>query len=407
MCICNRRIRVATLLSVNLLICTLMLTACGSTNVNANNNNKNSGSSHSSSDTKKSSTDISANVALASPQVILGTSPCPETVSSPTHWDAIVGTQSGVSAVGRVTCANLIGNATLQALILVGYQGTGNVVDIYVYNNITSPSPTQIFKLQNLYKGDARISGHNTILTAEVDQDSSINKNAGGNNALQPDLFREFQWSGGAGTFVPIAFPGIFPVLTRYQAEDDQQQVNQGHQPWQTSASMTAQALVANLLKWSPDSPATITRGGDQNDVEAAVDVTNKSLDGGTIHVVMSRLYGKIGNIWIATEVTSDGMSIISPAAYERLVSPANVAGTSKAVGGKAGTIHIFDHTQTDIGHADVQPSQGNGSITYSVSVSYNTTFKTGTQEGMVALYLPNSTNDSISAAVIVKVLLG
>ncbi|WP_220205270.1 hypothetical protein [Reticulibacter mediterranei] len=308
-----------------------------------------------------------------------------------------------MSAVGRVTCANLIGNATLQALILVGYQGTGNVIDIYVYNNITSPSPTQIFKLQNLYKGDARISGYNTIITAEVDQDSSDNKNAGGNNELHPDLFREFKWSNGAGTFVQIAFPGIFPVLTRYQAEDDQQQVNQGHQPWQISASMTAQALVANLLKWSPDSPATITRGGGEHDVEAAVDVTNKSPGGGTIHVAMSRLYGKVSNIWVSTAVTSDGMSITAPAAYERLVSPANVTGTSKAVGGKSGTIHIFDHTQTDIGHADVQPSQGNGSVT----VSYNTTFKTGTQEGTVALYRPGSTDGSIAAAVIVKVLLG
>jgi hypothetical protein len=385
----------------------MMLTACGSTGANANNSNKNSGSSNSSSNTKKSSTDISANVALPSPQVILGASPCPEAVSSPTHWDAIVGTQSGVSAVGRVTCAHLIGNTTLQALILVGYQGTGNIVDIYVYNNITSPGPTQIFKLQNLYKGDARISGYNTILTAEVDENSSENKNAGGNNALHPDLFREFKWSAGAGTFVPVAFPGIFPVLTRYQAEDDQQQVNQGHQPWQISASMTAQALVANLLKWSPDSPATITRGGGEHDVEAAVDVTNKNAGGGTVHVAMSRLYGKTSNIWIATSVTSDGMSITAPAAYARLVSPMNVTGTSKVVSSKAGTIHILDHTQTDIGHADVQPSQGNGSITYSVTVSYNTTFKTGTQEGMVALYLPGSANGAIAAAVIVKVLLG
>jgi hypothetical protein len=301
----------------------------------------------------------------------------------------------------------LIGDTTLQALILVGYQGTGNVVDIYVYNKITDPHPQQIFKLQNLYKGDARISGYNTILTAEVDENSSENKNAGGNNALHPDLFREFKWSNGSGTFLPVAFPGIFPVLTRYQAEYDQQQVNQGHQPWQISASMTAQALVANLLKWSPDSPATITRGGGEHDVEASVDVTNKSAGGGTVHVAMSRLYGKTSNIWIATSVTSDGMSITAPAAYERLVSPASVTGTSKAVSGKAGTIHILDHTQTDIGHADVQPSQGNGSVTYSVTVSYNTTFKTGTQEGMVALYLPGSANGSIAAAVIVKVLLG
>src|SRR5258705_3473346 len=37
-----------------------------------------------------------------------------------------------------------------------------------------------------------------------------------------PIFFREFKWSGGANTFVQVTFPGIFPDLTRYQAEADQ-----------------------------------------------------------------------------------------------------------------------------------------------------------------------------------------
>jgi hypothetical protein len=309
--------------------------------------------------------------------------------------------------VSRVTCANLIGNPTLQALILVGYQGAGNVVDVYVYNKITDPLPQQLFKLQNLYKGDAKVGGYNTILTAEVDQNSSVNKNAGGTNAQQPDLFREFKWSDGAGTFAPVPFPGLFPVLTRYQAETDQRQVNQGHQPWQLSASMTAQALAANLLQWA-NAPATIVQGGGKQDIGAIVDVKSPNPGGGTIRVSMSRLEGnRNGGIWIATSVTAQGLSITSPAANERLTSPVNVAGTSKAFEGKAGTIRILDHTETDIGHADVQPAQGMGNTTYTATVSYNSTFKTGTQEGIVALYLTSNADGSIAAAVMIKVLLG
>ncbi|MFL5706822.1 MAG: hypothetical protein ACJ8AG_28980, partial [Ktedonobacteraceae bacterium] len=112
----------------------------------------------------------------STPQVRLGTQACPDAVKDPSYWDPIVGTQSGVSKVARVTCANLMGQPSLQALILVGYDGTGRIVDAYVYNNITKPSPTQLFKLQGLYKGDALISGYNTIITAEVDQASSLNK---------------------------------------------------------------------------------------------------------------------------------------------------------------------------------------------------------------------------------------
>jgi hypothetical protein len=122
----------------------------------------------------------------------------------------------------------------------------------------------------------------------------------------------------------------------------------------------------------------------------------------------MSRLEGnRNGGIWIATGVTAQSLSITSPAANERLTSPVNVSGTSMAFEGKAGIIHVLDHTETDIGQADVQPAQGMGNTTYSASVSYNSTFKAGTQEGILALYLPSNADNSIAAAVMVKVLLG
>ncbi|TMD35459.1 MAG: hypothetical protein E6J04_05285, partial [Chloroflexi bacterium] len=66
---------------------------------------------------------------------------------------------------------------------------------------ITDPSPVQLFKLQSLTKGDAKISVYNTVMTAEVDPNSSINKGRPDANMTQ-DLFREFKWSDGAGTLV-------------------------------------------------------------------------------------------------------------------------------------------------------------------------------------------------------------
>ncbi len=133
----------------------------------------------------------------------------------------------------------------------VRYHGTGQILDVYVYSDITSPNPSQLFKLQNLYKGNAKISAYNTIITSEVDQNSSIN--AGKANAdLTQDLFREFKWSDGAKTFVPVSFPGMYPDLTRYQAENDQAQVNQGKDPWKLNASQVANHMAADpdLLNW-------------------------------------------------------------------------------------------------------------------------------------------------------------
>ncbi|HYL43092.1 MAG TPA: Gmad2 immunoglobulin-like domain-containing protein [Ktedonobacteraceae bacterium] len=341
----------------------------------------------------------------STPQVRLGIQACPDAVKDPSYWDPIVGTQSGVSKVGRVICANLIGQPSLQALILVGYGGTGKIVDAYVYNNITKPSPTQLFKLQGLYKGDALISGYNTIITAEVDQASSLNKGQP-SVAQTPDLFREFKWSDGAGTLVPVAFPGIYPDLTRYQAETLQRQVNQGQQPWRLSATQTSQSLAANLLKWSASSPATLVSGGGLHDPNAVVSVKSTSAGGSTITVTLSRLEGNTnGGIWEATSVTSPGMTITSPQDRDRLTSPTTVTGKGNSFEGVIGKVVILDHLYTDIGRANATGLSGNNAA-FTASVTYTSTFKTGSQEGLVALFSYSAADSTISGAVIVKEML-
>src|SRR6185312_17314338 len=100
------------------------------------------------------------------PGIGLGTRPCPDAVKATTHWDSIIPTQSNISKVETVSCGNLIGNTSLQALVTVRNTGSGGILDVYVYNNITDPNPAQLFKLLSLAQGDAKISLYNTILTA-------------------------------------------------------------------------------------------------------------------------------------------------------------------------------------------------------------------------------------------------
>jgi hypothetical protein len=331
-------------------------------------------------------------------------------VKNPPRWDTIIPTQANVNKVENVVCGNLIGTPTLQALVTVRAFGTGAILDVYVYNRITDPSPTQIFKLQNLYKGNAKISVYNTILTAEVDSASSVNKNSKANATLVLDLFREFKWSDGAGTLVPVTFPGIFPDLTRYQAEAAQQQVNQGQQPWRLSATQTAQALAANqnLLKWSPNAPATIASGGGQRDADAVVNVKSTSPVGGTIVVKMSRLEGNTnGGIWEVTSVTTNGMSLTSPQERNRLSSPITVTGTGSAFEGQIGRVFVLDHLYTVIGQAGATGATGTGNTTFSTNVSYTSTFKNGTEEGLLVLYSYSNADSSINGAVMIKEMLG
>jgi len=346
--------------------------------------------------------------ATASPGIGLGSRPCPDAVKAAAHWDAIIPTQNGVTQVETVTCGNLVGNPTLQALVKVRYQGTGQILDVYVYSDITNPSPSQLFKLQNLYKGDAKISVYNTVLTAEVDQNSSIN--AGKANAdLTQDLFREFKWSDGAGTLIPVSFPGIYPDLTRYQAENDQAQVNQGKDPWKLNAVQVANHMAADahLLNWPGNAPTTVVSGGGSSDSDAVVTVKNPTPVGNTIKVSLERLEGNTnGGIWEVVSVTAVGMSITTPQSRDILTSPVKVTGTGNAFEGVIGSIDILDHLYTPIGHANVRGATGNGNTTFSRNVTYNSTFKGGKQEGIVVLYAANNAGSSIAAAVMIKDLL-
>lgn len=391
------------------LLCIIMLTTIAACTSGGNTSTSATPTAHSATNTTigNNGTGPTANNTSTS-TIPLGPQPCPNAVSSTTYWDPIIGTQSGISAVGRVTCAHLTDTSSLQTLILVGYSGTGRIIDCYVYNNITNPSPTKLFALQGLYKGDVKISAYNTVLTAEVDQASSVNKNVP-NVGLTLDLFREFKWSDGAGTLVPVSFPGIFPDLTRYQAEADQQQVSQGHDPWKLQATMVANTLAVTLLKWPTNTATTLVSGGGTHDTDAVVNVKNNKAASlsSTIKVTLSRLEGNTnGGIWIATGVTSAGMSITAPQLRDRLSSPVIVTGTGSAFEGVIGTITVLDHLYDTIGHSQAKGAIGNGNTTFSASVSYTASFKGGAQEGLLALFSYSNADGSIAGAVIVKELL-
>lgn len=339
------------------------------------------------------------------PGILLGPQPCPNAVKDLAHWDQIIPTQANVSKVESVTCGYLTGTPTLQALIKVRYNGTGAMLDVYVYTDIENPSPTQLFKLLNLYKGDATISLRNTVMTAEVDKNSSINKGKS-DAALTQDLFREFN----TASFARICFPGMYPDLTRYQAELDQKAVNSGQDPWKLSATMVATNFATDpafLLNWPANITATIVSGGGSSDADAVVTVKNPAAAGGAITLTMQRLEGNTnGGIWEIVGVSSNGLAITTPKSLDALSPPAAVTGTGNAFEGVIGTVTVLDHTITNIGQVKATGASGNGNTTFSVNVSYTSTFKTGVQDGIVTLYAASNAGTVPPGAVMVKVLL-
>ncbi len=344
--------------------------------------------------------------ATLSPGVKPGAQSCPSAVKAPAHWDGIIATSNG-DRVESVSCGNLIGNSSLQAVIGVRSHSIGGFLTVYVYNNITAKKPAQLFKLEHLNQGNVKISGYSTLLTVEIDTGSSINKGQPDGN-LKPDLYREFKWSDGAGAFEQTAFPGIYPDLTRFQAEIDQAQVNHGHDPWKLDARMTAQAFATFLLKWPIQSQAILVSGGGLHDNSAVVNVTNTNNGiSNTVTVTLSRLEGNTnGGIWEIVAVTSKGMSITSPQNRARITDFVTVTGTGNAFEGVIGKLFVLDHLYTDIGHAQAKGAQGMGKTTFSTNVTVTPSFHGGSQEAVLVLYSYSQANGSITGAVMLKQLV-
>jgi hypothetical protein len=340
------------------------------------------------------------------PKVLLGVQPCPGDTGDPAHWGGIIGTNIDNEHVESVRCANIMGTPSLQALVTDRRSDAGNTLDVYVFNNITAASPTKVFQTFGLVKGQAKISGYNTVLTAQADQLSALNTGKPV-SAMTADLFREFKWSASANTLKQTVFPGIFPDLTRYQAEADQASANQGHQPWKLSATMVASALAASMLNWSANSTTTLLSGGGAHDVSAVVRVRSTETVSGTINVTLSRLEGNTnGGIWEVISVTADRMSLTSPASLAVLSSPVSVKGTGDAFEGLIGQVMVLDHLYNMIGKTSATGVVGMGPTSFSASLYYQSTFPAGIQEGVLVLYAHSNANGSIAAAIMKKFLV-
>jgi hypothetical protein len=309
--------------------------------------------------------------------------------------------------VEGVLCGYLMGVPTLQAVVKVRYRGAAALLDIAVYANITGTNPSRIFYLKGLPHGDVGISHYNTLLTGEIDPKSS--QQAGvPSTQVQQNLYREFRWSDSAGTLVQIAFPGLFPDLTRYQAEFEQGEVNtgQGLQQWRLSAVTTSQNFAEYVLGWDPNTPTTVQSGGGTHDAKALILVKNPSAGGATIKLSLSRLeLNTNGGIWEVTDVATDGMTIASPQYAQQLTSPMQLTGVDTAFAGKPTTIVVFDHDRTAIGQTTVTQANGIGKTHIATSISFSSSFQGEMQEGIIALYAYEG-NHVIAGAVLVKALL-
>lgn len=334
--------------------------------------------------------------------ILLGPQPCPAQIGTPASWTPLVHL-TATQHIEGVICGYLTGQPLLQAVVMVRASGSERLLDLHVFTNLTSSPPAPIFSLSGLQAGAATISNYNTLLTNQETWQAVQNEQ------VRHTLAREFKWSDSAQTLVQVGFVGLYPDLTRYQAEAEQAQVNasQGGRGWQLDAVSTAQSFAEFMLHWPNASPTTVVSGGGTHDARAVVQVTNPTVSHATIQVSLSRLeLNTNGGIWEVTDVTTKGMALTTPQSLQQLASPTQVSGSVSPAAGEQTVLAVLNDEQTSLGQQTLGLSSLGGKATFSTHVTYTSSlFRGAVQEGIIALYTFTSTQQ-IAGCVMVKVLL-
>lgn len=348
---------------------------------------------------------VSPTSASRAPTITLQVIGCP-TLSI--NWDSLVGTRANINKVQKVICGNL-GTGSLDALIDVRYYSSDNKLDYYVYDNLFG-TPTQRFSGHGLLNGDAVISSIGTLTTAEVNPSDTI-KGA-------PDLFKEYQWNG--SSFAQNLFPGIYPDMTRYQADRTQAMVSseiaalqpgqsqaQIKDSWRLASGTVAAHLAHDILHWTTFKVTLPPKSS--NALDLTVTLTNLGTGGGGFYATLHRYNEVSTNIFEVWQITAiDGSSgISSPAAYTQLTSPVSVSGSAIANGSFLGQIVLYNDMFTVVGTSGaIRSPASSGFVQFTDSVSYHLGAQ-GLQEGVVAFYPTNQNNIALTnQAVMVKVFL-
>lgn len=352
-------------------------------------------------------TPIATSTAIASPTstpkpptITLQVIGCPSGLSL--NWDNLVGTKVNVNKVQKVTCGSLEGSGSFEALINVRYYTPDAKLDYYVYDNL-SGTPIQTFSIQGLLDGDAQISPGGTIITTEIGQQDTIK--------AKPDVFKEYQWNG--SKFAQTFFPGFYPDMTYYQAEQNQVQLNtelaagNKQNAWRIGFFGVPDHLARVIFHWTSIDTRTVRFQSSSGTY--IVSVYNLGPGGGGFIVHMFHLDNSEANTFEIMQLTSiDGSVLLNtPTSGVQFGNPITISGSSYANGAILGKAVVYNDTFVDIGDSgDIHGPTSTGYVNFTKAINYHLN-SPGVQEAAVAFYWTNQNNTNFSNQIVfVKVLL-
>ena len=252
--------------------------------------------------------------------------------------------QRSTQQIGAIQSTNQLTNGQPSVLVPVIDSGPQHRLDVYIFGcdvQQQQPALTLNFMQQGLVQGSVNVSRANTLLISQLDP--AIAPSASVLMLpLQANIEREYSWQN--GTFLQVAFPGLYPVTSRGQAEALQDQENEGQQLLWNDPQATAQQMAQDLFHWS--NPQAIVQDNDGTTAHILLLHQTPSL---AVSVTLTRLlqHNSTG-LWFVTQAQTQGITLDRSRFQTPLASPLTFQGTSTLKDEQI-TATLFDHTLSPI----------------------------------------------------------
>lgn len=320
-----------------------------------------------------------------------------------TDYTQVVHLKSQTQAMGAVQLADQLAGEQSVALVSVTGTDAKHALDVYVFGcsmQRHTPELTTLFSQKGLVQGTVEVSLNHTLVLSSLDTGLSPQQLALV-QPMQQNIYREYRWHN--GKFEQILFPSLYPVTSRGEAEQLQQQANSGQQVTWSNPLATAEQMAKDILKWSLlSSQDTVVSN---NGTTAQVNLFQQSPQM-EVSVTLSRLIQQTNNgLWFVTAAHTSGISLKQSPITTPISSPLLLNGSGALADGQT-TASLFDHTLSPmaIGSSNVLTVDTNGNFAGNIVYTSNNFGQPGL---LLIQSLPPSGSSETGQVLLTNVIIG
>ncbi len=228
-----------------------------------------------------------------------------------------------------------------SALVTVLEGGSPPSMSIYVYGCIMQhqqPRVEILLKRQHLLQGSVTVTRVNTLSISTLDTKSLLELRTP-SQTLQQNIYREYAWKN--GQFLQVAFPGLYPVTSRTEAEELQEQSDAGQPlPW-ADPLITTSRMAQELFHWANNNMQVTIQN---NDGVTAHALLVQNVPHTQVMVTLQRLIQPDSNgLWFVTQAQSNSLVLDTSPANSPVTSPLPLTVGSSFNGGTM-TLALLNH---------------------------------------------------------------